>query len=173
MKAGQGDVTTLSIGDGQRGASVVAGERRAWVADSTGQSWASTISRSRDARTAVSLTAILLPRDARGLILLNAKSARIVEAQLPLVMFAGSHHERIVGSLPPPSNVSVGPYTSCSISTESHESDKSLASSRCSGPTASTRRRSAQHGPTPNPLPREGDLVVHHQHITTITGGHR
>ena len=74
-EAGRGDGTTLSAGDRQRGA---------MVAGSTGRRWASTFSRSRDTRTAVSLNAIPLPRDTRSVILLNAKSPRNVEAQLPL-----------------------------------------------------------------------------------------
>lgn len=122
VRVGQGDVTTLSIGDGQRGASVLAGERGASIADSTGQSWASTFSRFRYTQTAVSLAAILLPRDARTVVSLNANRPEIVEAQLPLLMTMKPSFERLVGSLPLTMKPSAGPYTSCSISTESHES---------------------------------------------------
>lgn len=120
QEAGQGDMAAWSIGGGKRGA-MMAGWRRAWVADSAGQSWASTFSRFRYTQTAVSLAAILLPRDARTVVSLNANRPEIVEAQLPLADHSRDHQE-VAGSLPPPSNVSVGPYTSCSISTVSHES---------------------------------------------------
>lgn len=179
VRAGQGDVAARSIGGGKRRA-MMAGWHRASIADSAGQSRASTFSRSRDAGTAILLNANWLPRDARSVIPLNAKSPENVEAQLPLVMFASSHSEEVAGSLPPPSNVSVGPYTSCSLAIVSHESDKSLADLSMSR-LQSDIDPGARHksDPTPYPLPGEGDLSrAHHGHhahpnkVTTITGGH-
>jgi len=105
----------------------MAGMSLALMAGGTGRRRASTFSRSRDTRTASSLNANWLPRDARSVILLNAKSPEIVEAQLPLLMTMKPSFERLVGSLPRSwtmklSNLA-GPYdTSCSISTGSHES---------------------------------------------------
>lgn len=164
VRAGQGDVVARGIDCRQRGA-MVAGERGASVTGSAGHRWAPLLHRSRDARTVIPL---------------NAKSPQEVEAQLPLVMFASSHSEEVAGSLPPPSNVSVGPYTSCSLAIVSHESDKSLADLSMSR-LQSDIDPGARHksDPTPYPLPGEGDLSrAHHGHhahpnkVTTITGGH-
>jgi len=122
VRVGQGDVTTLSIDRRQHGTSMT-GMHCSSIAGSTGHpSWASTIPCSRDARTAILLNANWLPRDARTVVSLNANRPEIVEAQLPLLMTMKPSFEEVAGSLPPCSHVSVGPYTSCSISTVSHES---------------------------------------------------
>ncbi len=111
VRAGQGDVAARSIGGGKRRA-MMAGWHRASIADSAGQSRASTFSRSRDAGTAILLNANWLPRDARAVVSLNAHRPEIVEAQLPLDHLAGSMIKRVVGSLPLTMKPSAGPYTS-------------------------------------------------------------
>jgi len=198
MKAGQGDVAAWSIDRRQRGTSMT-GMHCSSIAGSTGQSWASTFSRSRDAGTAILLNANWLPRDARSVISLNAKSPEIVEAQLPLLMTMKPSFEEVAGSLPPCSHVSVGPYdTSCSWAMESHESLTGLLHlyqvAILTPPTTLPPRGSltnlaglpgsrihqdpdpgARHksDPTPNPLPREGDLSrAHPSKVTILTGGH-
>lgn len=159
-EAGQRDVAARSMGDGQ-----LAGHR-----------WASTFSLSRDAGTAISRCANWLPRDARALILLNAKSPEIVEAQLPLVMFAGSHHEEVAGSLPLTMKPSAGPYnTSRSWAMESHESLTGLLNlHRVAILRASLALRALGMRVTPPPTPSRGrgTFAWPSSFITIVTGGH-
>lgn len=163
MKAGQGDVAARSIDD----------------ESAAGHRWAFPDSRSRDARTAVSLTAILLPRDARAVIFRTAESPQSVKAQLPLADHLRDHQE-VAGSLPLTMKLSAGPYdTSCSLAIRSHES---LTRASLALRALGTRVTRVTPPPCPPPVVR-GDLAVHHRHhrshpskVTTVTvphhGGH-
>jgi len=202
-KAVPGDRATRNVDGRQRGTSM-AGMHCASIADGTGRRRASTFSRSRDTRTARSLNANWLPRDARSVVSLNAHRPENVEAQLPLP-HSQARVEEVAGSLPLTVRLSAGPYdTSRSLTMRSHESLsgllhlhpvailippatlpsrgsllgplavlvatlRDLPSSRFSRPLIeTTRRRSAQHVPSPHPLPSEGDSCCSHAHTPVV-----
>jgi len=150
MIAGQGDMATLNI-DGRQHGAMMAGEHGASIADSAGQSWASTFSRSRGAGTAISLNANWLLRDAQAVILLNAKSPEIVEAQLPLADHLRDHQE-VAGA--PASDMNVLTYLVLNLPL-SHESDKTLADLSMSRLQSDIDPgRSGRDDPTPLPPSR-------------------
>lgn len=105
-EAGQGNRATRNAGGRERGTQV-AGTSLAQVAGSIGPRWVLANSSFRNAQTTFSPC---------------SKLAELAKAHLPLVMFAGSHHEEVAGSLPLTVRLSAGPYTSCSNSPRSHES---------------------------------------------------